>query len=123
VFKIAGSIALAIMIAADVSLAPEAMPTVGPPAPNAALKGDRIDIGPRGASCAWLHHDGACVSDGSSRAAGVRRVRVIRTDRFWTRDEPRAPHLEPRRPPQDRGRCASLPPSCWSFGRSARAMT
>jgi hypothetical protein len=122
-FKIVGSLALIIMIAADASLAPEAMPTGGLAAPNAALKGDRLDIGLRGASCAWPRDEGVCVHDGTTpAAAGVRRVHVIRTDRFAAPDEQPASGLEPHRSRQDRSRCASLPPSCGSSGRSVRAM-
>jgi hypothetical protein len=121
-FKIVGAIALIILIAADASVAPEAMPTGGLAAPNAALKGDRLDIGLRSASCAGPHEEGTCVHDGATRAAAVRRVHVIHTDRFGTPVERPDPGLEPHRPPQDRSRCASLPPSCGSSGRSVRAM-
>ena len=53
-------------------------------APNAALKGDRLDIGARGGACAdqaWPYYGGGCLYDGLHPAGEVRKVRVVYTDR------------------------------------------
>lgn len=121
-FKLVGLIAVFMLVAADVSLGPEAMPAVWLAAPSAALKGDRLDIGRRGA-CAWPHDDGACAHDGARPDSGVRKVHVIPADPFAPPDQRLAPDLQPLQSPQDRGRCASLPPSCWPSRGSVRAMT
>jgi hypothetical protein len=121
VFKILVSIAIIMLVAADASLAPEAMPVLVL-SPKAALKGDRLDIGLRSASCALSHHDSACLNDSEGRASAVRRVRVVPAGRFSRRDEQPAADMQPHHPRQDRDRCVSLPPSCGS-SRSMRAMT
>jgi hypothetical protein len=54
-------------------------------APNAAGKGDRLDIGARGATCprtAEPRYDSACLYDGVRPASEVRKVRVVSADRF-----------------------------------------
>lgn len=54
-------------------------------APNAAPKGDRLDIGARGGACAeqaWPFYDSACLYDGLRPASEVRKVRVVLTDRL-----------------------------------------
>jgi hypothetical protein len=123
VFKVFGSIAVIMLIAADVSLAPEAMPAVGMAAPNAALKGDRLDLGRRGAACAWPQDAVACEYEGTGFAGGVRKVQVVPINRVPTFDQRPAPDLQPHHSPQNRDRCASLPPSCGSFRGSLRSMT
>jgi hypothetical protein len=120
VFKILVSIAIIMLIAADASLAPGAMPALV--LSPKALKGDRLDIGLRSASCALSHHDSACLNDSEGRASAVRRVRVVPAGRFSRRDEQPAADMQPHHPRQDRDRCVSLPPSCGS-SRSMRAMT
>jgi hypothetical protein len=54
-------------------------------APSAAGKGDRLDIGVRGAACpqpARFYYDSACLYDGMRPAGEVHKVRIIFTDRF-----------------------------------------
>jgi hypothetical protein len=54
-------------------------------APSAAGKGDRLDIGLRGAACpqpAQFYYDGACLYDRMRRAGEVHKVRIIFTDRL-----------------------------------------
>jgi hypothetical protein len=122
-FKICGSIAVIALIAGATSVAPEAGPALEFSAPNAALKGDRLDIASRRASCAGSQHDGTCMGDkGGGRAGEVRKVRVVPTDPLRTPDEQPIDHSQLRHMPQDRDRCVSLPPSCGSSRGSARAM-
>jgi hypothetical protein len=123
VFKVFGSIAVIMLIAADVSLAPEPMPAAGMAAPDAALKGDRLDLGRRGAACAWPQDTVACEYEGTGFAGGVRKVQVVPINRVPTFDQRPALDLQPHHSPQDRDRCASLPPSCGSFRGSLRSMT
>ena len=122
-FKLFGSIAIIMMIAPDVSFAPEAMPAVGLAAPNAALKGDRLDLGRRSAACAWAQDTFACEYEGTGFAGGARKVRVVPIYRVPTFDQRPAPDLQPHHSPQNRDRCASLPPSCGSFREFLRSMT
>lgn len=54
-------------------------------APSAAGKGDRLDIGVRGAGCpqpARFYYDSACLYDGMRPEGEVHKVRIIFTDRF-----------------------------------------
>jgi hypothetical protein len=54
-------------------------------APSAAVKGDRLDIGVRGAACpqpAPFYYDSACLYDGMRPAGEVHKVRLIFTDRL-----------------------------------------
>jgi hypothetical protein len=125
VFKVFGSIAVIMLIAADVSLAPEAKLAIGVAAPNAALKGDRLDLGRRGAAsaCTWPQGAVTCEYEGTGFAGGVHKVQVVPINRVPTFDQRPAPDSQPHRSPQYRDRCASLPPSCGSFRGSLRSMT
>jgi len=61
--------------------------TIGAPAltSSVAVKGDRLDIGARGAACsqrAWPYYDSDCLYDGMRAAGEVHKVRLIFTDRL-----------------------------------------
>jgi hypothetical protein len=54
------------------------------PAPKAAVKGDRLDIGARWAACLKrpdFHYDGACRYVGPQRAREAQKVLIVSTDR------------------------------------------
>lgn len=113
-------------IAVDPSLAPRAAleptPVPGLTAPSAALKGDRLDIGLHGVSCARTHDDVACSDHGAALAGKARKVRVIPAGRLPIVDQQTAPNLQPRHQPQGHSQCASLPPSCGPSPGSAPVM-
>ena len=121
-FKLFGSIAVIMLIAPDVSVAPEAMPAVGFAAPNSALKGDRLDLGRRVDACVWPQ-DVACEYAGSEFTGDARKVRVVPVYRVPTFDQRPAPDVQPHHSPQNLDRCASLPPSCSSFREFLRSIT
>ena len=120
-FRLFGAIAIIMLIVMGVSLAPEAMPAVGPAVPNAAKKGDRLDIGRHRVACAWQQDGAACEHEGSGVDGGVRKVRVVPIYRMPAFDQRPAPELD--RLPSNRDRCASLPPSCVTFREASRSMT
>jgi hypothetical protein len=81
--------AAAALVGCPLSLTPTALSGVETAiptgAPSAAGKGDRLDIGVRGAACpqpAQFYYDGACLYDGMRPAGEVHKVRIIFTDRF-----------------------------------------
>ena len=84
-FKIIGLITVAVLISCAVLLFPGAISKVESGAPDAVVKGDRLDIRARGGACsqrAWPHYDSACLYDGVQPAGEVRKVRIVSTDRL-----------------------------------------
>jgi hypothetical protein len=81
--------AAATLVVCPLSLTPTALSRVETAAPigtpSAAVKGDRLDIGLRGAACpqpAPYYYDSACLYDGMRPAGEVRKVRLVFTDRL-----------------------------------------
>jgi hypothetical protein len=81
--------ATAVLVTSPLALVPVALSHIETgaqkSAPNAAPKGDRLDIGARAGACAeqaWPFYDTACLYDGLRRDGEVRKVRVVLTDRF-----------------------------------------
>ncbi len=83
----------AAFVVCSLSLMPSALSQVeigtpiGAPARTSivAVKGDRLDIGARGAACshrAWPYYDSDCLYDGMRAAGEVHKVRLILTDRL-----------------------------------------
>ena len=87
--KIIATCAAAGFVVGSLSLMPAALSQVETGAPtgasSTAAKGDRLDIGARGAACsqhAWPYYDSACLYDGMRPAGDVRKVRTVSTDRL-----------------------------------------
>ena len=91
--KITAICAAAGFVICPLSLMPAVISQVETGAPTAppartssvAVKGDRLDIGARGAACsqrAWPYYDSDCLYDGMRAAGEVHKVRLIFTDRL-----------------------------------------
>ena len=87
-FNIIAKCTAASLILAALAVAPEALSqhrTDAPtPAPKAAVKGDRLDIGARWAACSkrpHFHYDGACRFIGPRPVRDAGKVLVVSTDR------------------------------------------
>jgi hypothetical protein len=84
-FKIIGLITVAALISCAALLFAGASSRLESDTPNAAVKGDRLDIRARGGACsqrAWPHYESACLYDDAQPAGEARKVRIVFTDRL-----------------------------------------
>jgi hypothetical protein len=85
IYKILSGI-VAVAIGAAIMLAlPGFSPEVEARTPQAAVKGDRLDIRPLGQACApqaWPYYEANCLRDRSQPQGQARTVRLITTDRI-----------------------------------------
>ena len=76
---------LAAFIVYDVTVAPGLAGMVETSAPQRALKGDRLPIGPACSQAAWPHYESMCVrnrTQPTDQPQQVRQVRIVSADRL-----------------------------------------
>jgi hypothetical protein len=81
---ISGFVAVAMSATTALLVLPAFSPEVEARTPEAAIKGDRLDIRPIGMACAeqaWPYFEAKCLRDRTRPGGEARTVRVVSTDR------------------------------------------
>jgi hypothetical protein len=87
--KIFAAIAAAAMLAGAAVVVPGMTASVMAGAPQAAVKGDRLDLKTYGTACSqhgWPYFESSCLRDIASPTRVAKTVRVVSTDRLTSSD-------------------------------------